>query len=126
MANTYLLLIDQLYIQPVLETSSDEETSELINVVTRVDYRYQATSSSGTVVTWPSTKNMGAPDQEAFLEYDNVTYEIAQDWVRHGEEEETHIYMVLDNQITEQEVNRFQIPDKLPWEVLPPSAEENI
>ena len=123
MANTYLLLIDQLYVQPVLDTSSEDETSELINVVTRVDYRYEATSEDGTIVNWHSTKNMGEPEQESFLEYNDVTYEIAQDWIRHSEEEETHIYMVLDNQITEKEVNRFQVPDKMPWEVLPPGEE---
>lgn len=124
MANTYLLLIDQLYIQPVLDISSEEETSELINVVTRVDYRYEATSEDGTIVNWSGTKNIQDPNKENFLEYNNVTYENVQDWVRHGEEEETHIYMVLDNQITEQEVNRFQIPDKMPWEVLPPGVDE--
>lgn len=123
MANTYLLLIDQLYIQPVLDTSSEEEASELIDVVTRIDYRYQATSEDGTIANWQGTKNMGLPEQESFLEYNNVTYEIAQDWVRHSEEEETHIHMVLDNQITEQEVNRFQKPDKMPWEVLPPGVD---
>ena len=126
MANTYLLLIDQLYIQPVLDISSDttSETSELIDVVTRVDYRYEATSEDGTIVNWSGTKNIQDPNKENFLEYNNVTYENVQDWVRHGEEEETHIYMVLDNQITEQEVNRFQIPDKMPWEVLPPGVDE--
>lgn len=125
MANTYLLLIDQLYIQPVLDTSTEGETSELINVVTRVDYRYEATSEDGTIANWQSTKNVESPEQESFLEYNNITYEIVQDWVRHSEEEETHIHMVLDNQITEQEVNRFQVPDRMPWEVLPPGAEEN-
>ena len=125
MANTYLLLIDQLYIQPVLDTSSDEETSELIDVVTRVDYRYEATSEDGTIVNWPGTKNMGNPDPEAFLEYSNVTYETAQNWVRHSEEEESHIYMVLDNQITEREINKYTKPEKLPWEELPPGEDEN-
>ena len=40
MANTYLLLIDNVYIQPIQNGGTDDE---LTTVITKVDYRYEAT-----------------------------------------------------------------------------------
>lgn len=125
MENTYLLLIDQLYIQPVYAPNPEEDGTELIDVVTRVDYRYEATSPDGTVVNWKSVKNMPEAILGEFIDYANVTYEMVQDWVRHNEEEEADVFNVLDNQIKEIEINKYTKPEKLPWEELPPGVDEN-
>ena len=39
MANTYLLLIDQLYIQPVQTPNPDEDGTEILDVITKIDYK---------------------------------------------------------------------------------------
>ena len=44
MANTYLLLIDQVYIQPL---QTPEVEVELVDVITRIDFHYEATSPTG-------------------------------------------------------------------------------
>ena len=46
MANTYLLKIDQLYIKPVYAPNAEEDGTELVDVITRVDFYYEATSST--------------------------------------------------------------------------------
>lgn len=121
MANTYLLLIDQIYVQPV---QNIDEESELINVITKVDWRYEATSETGTVTNFTGIKMMGLPSTESYIEYSDVTYEMAQDWCRLPEEEELRVYRVLDNQINIIEQQKYVKPDIMPWEVLPPGQEE--
>ena len=121
MANTYLLLIDQIYIQPL---QTPEVEVELINVVTAIDYRYEGTSEFGTVVNFKSTKNMPSPSSDSFTKYEDVTYEMAQDWIRHTEPEESDVYKILDDQIKDIESPRFVKPDVMPWEVLPPGEDE--
>ena len=121
MGNTYLLLIDQIYIQPL---QSPEVEVELINVVTAIDYRYECTSEHGTVVNFNSTKNMPSPSPDSFTKYEDVTYEMAQDWVRHTQPEELEVYKILDDKIKDIESPRFVKPDVMPWEVLPPGEDE--
>lgn len=121
MGNTYLLLIDQIYIQPL---QTPEVEVELINVVTAIDYRYECTSEHGTVVNFNSTKYMPSPSSDSFIKYDNVTYEMAQDWVRHTQPEELEVYKILDDKIKDIESPRFVKPDVMPWEVLPPGEDE--
>lgn len=121
MANTYLLLIDQIYVQPV---QNIDEDSELINVITKIDWRYEATSETGTITNFTGVKMMGSPNPESFVNYNDVTYEMAQDWCRLSEDEELRVYEVLDNQINNIEKQKFLKPDVMPWEVLPPGEEE--
>ena len=121
MANTYLLLIDQLYVQPVQNIGTSDE---LIDVVTAIDFRYEGTSEHGTVVSFSLNKEMEDPNNDVFTRYSDVTYETAQDWVRLTEVEESEIHKILDDQIKDIESPRFVKPDKMPWEVLPPGADE--
>ncbi len=121
MANTYLLLIDQLYIQPEQNTETGDE---LVNVVTAVDFRYEATSDKGTVVNYRHTKHMEDPDKDLFTKYSDVTYEMVQGWCWHSEAEELEIYKILDDQIKDIETPRYVKPEKMPWDVLPPGQQE--
>ncbi len=121
MASTYLLLIDQIYVQPVqtLETEDD-----LLDVITRVDFHYEATSPTGTKMSWQSSKDMSNPAPENYIAYKDVTYEDCQDWVKLNEEDELEIKKILDSQIEEIEFQKYIKPDKMPWEELPPGQEE--
>lgn len=121
MANTYLLLIDQIYVQPV---QNIDEESELINVITKIDWRYEATSETGTVTNFTGVKMMGSPSTGSYIEYSDVTYEMAQDWCRLSEDEELRVYEVLDSQINIIEQQKYIKPDIMPWEKLPPGQEE--
>ena len=121
MANTYLLLIDQLYIQPVQNIGTEDK---LVDVVTAIDFRYEGTSENGTVVNYRHTKHMEDPEKDGFTNYSDVTYETAQDWVRLSDEEESEIHKILDDQIKDIETPKFVKPDKMPWEELPPGQEE--
>ena len=104
MANTYLLLIDQLYIQPVQTPNPDEDGTEILDVITKIDYNYEATSPIGNIRKYHCTKIMPSPTTaEGYLEYKDVTYEIAQSWVKNSEEDVEIIYRLLDTQIEEQE-----------------------
>ena len=124
MANTYLLLIDQLYIQAVQTPNPDEDGTEILDVITKIDYNYEVTSPTGNIRKYHNTKIMPSPTTaEGYLEYKDVTYEIAQSWVKNSAEEEETIFRLLDSQITELEKGRFVIPASLPWEVLPPGIE---
>ena len=124
MANTYLLLIDQLYIQPVQTPNPDEDGTEILDVITKIDYNYEATSPIGNIRKYHGTKIMPSPTTaEGYFEYKDVTYEIAQSWVKNSDEEEETIFRLLDSQITELEKGRFVVPAILPWEVLPPGIE---
>tara|TARA_B110000503_G_scaffold60661_1_gene96303 strand:+ start:397 stop:795 length:399 start_codon:yes stop_codon:yes gene_type:complete len=125
MANTYLLLIDQLYIQPVQTPNPDEDGTEILDVITKIDYNYEATSPIGNIRKYHGTKIMPSPTTaEGYFEYKDVTYEIAQSWVKNSEEDEEIIYRLLDTQIEEQEKEKFVVPGKLPWEELPPGQQE--
>lgn len=121
MANTYLLLIDQLYVQPVQNLG---EETELINVVTKVDWRIKGTSETGTISNFIGTKMLGSPNLENYTPYDDVTYEMAQDWCWLSEEEKSNIYQVIDSQIDIIEQQKYLKPDTMPWEVLPPGQAE--
>ena len=121
MANTYLLLIDQIYVQPV---QNIDEESELINVITKIDWRYEATSETGTVTNFTGVKMMGSPSTGSYIEYSDVTYEMAQNWCRLSEDEELRVYEVLDSQINIIEQQKYIKPDIMPWEELPPGQEE--
>lgn len=122
MANTYLLLIDQVYIQPL---QTPEVEVELVDVITRIDFHYEATSPTGTKITWNSSKNMLTPDPKNYITYKDITYEKCQDWVRPIEVDELEIKKLLDIQIEEKETQKYLKPEKLPWEFLPPGVEEN-
>tara|TARA_B100000795_G_C22706024_1_gene401593 strand:- start:122 stop:508 length:387 start_codon:yes stop_codon:yes gene_type:complete len=122
MANTYKLKIDQLYIRP---TSKDSDGTDIVNVVTKVDYHYEATSPSGTIRRFDGVKLVeGRPEDQDYKAYEDITYEISQDWARHTDEEQINIYKILDSQITEAEDKIYLMPEKLPWESLPPGQEE--
>ena len=121
MANTYLLLIDQLYVQPVQNLG---EETELINVVTKVDWRIKGTSETGTISNFVGTKMLGSPNLENYTQYNDVTYEIAQDWCWLSDEEKSNIYQVIDSQIDIIEQQKYLKPEKMPWEELPPGQEE--
>ena len=121
MANTYRLLIDNLYVQPL---QTPEVEVELPMVITKVDYHYEATSEQGTIVRHKDSKEMQAPDIDNFTKYEDVTYEYVQDWIRHTEPEESDVYKILDDQIKDIESPRFVKPDVMPWEVLPPGEDE--
>lgn len=121
MANTYLLLIDQLYVQPVQNLG---EETELINVVTKVDWRIKGTSETGTISNFIGTKMLGSPNLENYTSYDDVTYEKAQDWCWLSDEEKSNIYQVIDSQIDIIEQQKYLKPDTMPWEELPPGQAE--
>jgi hypothetical protein len=121
MANTYLLLIDQLYIQPVQNIGTEDQ---LVDVVTAIDFRYEGTSEHGTVVNYRHTKHMEDPDKDGFTSYSDVTYEMAQGWCWHSEAEESEIYKILDDKIKDIETPKYVKPEKMPWEELPPGQQE--
>ena len=98
MANTYRLLIDNLYVQPL---QTPEVEVELPMVITKVDYHYEATSEQGTIVRHKDSKEMQAPDIDNFTKYEDVTYEDVQDWVRHDQVSELELYEILDNRISD-------------------------
>ena len=126
MANTYLLKIDQLYIKPVYAPNPEYDETELVDVITRVDFYYEATSETGTVKKYKITKNLDRPtESEGYQDYRDVSYETVQDWVRLLENEQQDVYDLLSNQIDEAENQDYLRPEKLPWEYLPPGVEEN-
>ena len=67
---------------------------------------------------------MPSPSSDSFTKYEDVTYEMAQDWIRHTEPEESDVYKILDDQIKDIESPRFVKPDVMPWEILPPGEDE--
>ena len=124
MANTYRLLIDNLYVQPL---QTPEVEVELPMVITKVDYHYEATSEQGTIVRHKDSKEMQAPDIDNFTKYEDVTYEDVQDWVRHDQVSELELYEILDNRISEIEKQKYVKVEKTPWELAIlniPSEEE--
>lgn len=114
MANTYRLLIDNLYVQPL---QTPEVEVELPMVITKVDYHYEATSEQGTIVRHKDSKEMQAPDIDNFTKYEDVTYEDVQDWVRHDQVSELELYEILDNRISEIEKQKYVKVEKTPWEL---------
>lgn len=114
MANTYRLLIDNLYVQPL---QTPEIEVELPMVITKVDYHYEATSEQGTIVRHKDSKEMQAPDIDNFTKYEDVTYEDVQDWVRHDQVSELELYEILDNRISEIEKQKYVKVEKTPWEL---------
>jgi hypothetical protein len=67
---------------------------------------------------------LGSPNLEDYIQYDDVTYEMAQDWCWLSDQEKSNIYKVIDSQIKDIETPKFVKPDKMPWEALPPGQEE--
>lgn len=124
MENTYLLKIDQLYIKPI---HSIEDDAEIVDVITRVDFHYEATSPAGTVKKYRVTSDLSRPQtSEGFLTYKDVTYEQIQDWVRLPEMQQEDVYSLLSAQIKEAEDNEYVKPDLLPWEIqILESTEDN-
>ena len=125
MANTYLLLIDNVYIQPIQNGGTDDE---LTSVITKVDYRYEATSEDGTVVNYKDSKFLEDPNVDSFKAYETITYEEVQDWVRHSTSDEEELFKILDAQISEIENQKYVKAEKTPWEIqitnIPPDENE--
>ena len=111
MANTYRLLIDNLYSQPIQNQGTE---NELHMVITAVDYQR-------------GSKEMEDPDVDNFTTFEDVTYEDVQGWVRHDQVSEVETYEILDRRISEIENQKYVKVEKTPWELAIlniPSEEE--